>query len=99
MTRLLKAAVALLCLGLTSLSHGQLTTITASKLKMGGVLISAGKVTFTPVALNGQPIALVEGNGGGSDGPQAFLCTITDGAITGTCQIPASSLTQPPDLL
>ncbi len=72
MKQLLKAAVALLCVcGITSL-HAQLTSITAAKISMGGTPIAVGKVSFTPVALNGQPIAFVAGDNGGLNSPKAF---------------------------
>jgi hypothetical protein len=99
MTRFSKAVVALLCsFGLTALSQAQMTSITASSIKMGAVPIAAGRVTFTPVALNGQPISFVQG-GGGLYSPKAFICTITNGAITGTCAIPDSALTIPAHIL
>ncbi|WP_433963678.1 hypothetical protein [Tunturiibacter gelidiferens] len=99
MNRLLKAAVALLCVGFTSLCHAQMTTVTAHSISMGGVPIAIGKVSFTPVALNGQPISFVGGEGEGLNSPKAFTCAITAGAIAGTCQIPDSALTTPANIL
>jgi hypothetical protein len=98
MIRLLKAATALLCvLGLTSLASAQLTTITATKIYMGGAPIPAGTVTFTPINANEQPIAFAQG-GGGLNSPTAFSCAITQGAITGTCAVPDSALTTPANI-
>ncbi len=99
MNRLFKAASALVCaIGLTALSQAQLTTVTASSIKMGGVAIPSGRVTFTPVNLAGIPIAFDTG-GGGLNSPDAYSCTIVAGAITGTCRIPDSALTSTPNLL
>jgi hypothetical protein len=97
--RLLSAAGALLCaLGLTLCASAQTTTITASSISMGGVPISAGTVTFTGVNTLGTPIAFSSG-GGGLNGTVAFSCTISAGAITGTCTIPDSALTTPAHIL
>jgi hypothetical protein len=98
MKRLLKAAVALFCAFGFTLAHAQLTTITASSIQMGGVPIAAGTVTLTPVNLSGIPIAFATG-GGGLNAPTAFSCTITAGAITGSCQIPDAALTSPANIL
>lgn len=97
MTRLLKAAGALLCaLGLSSFAHAQLTTITASSIKMSGASIT-GTVTFTPVDINGVPTAFSQG-GGGLNAPTAFSCTLTAGALS-SCQIPDAQLTTPANIL
>jgi hypothetical protein len=85
-------------LALAGVASAQLTTITAAHISMGGVPIATGKVYFTPVNAAGQPIAFVSG-GGGLNSPQAFSCTITAGAITGSCQIPDAALTTPTNLL
>lgn len=99
MNRLLKAAIAVLCLfGITTFARAQLTTITASHISMGGVPIAAGMVTFTPVGNSGRPISFSQG-GGGLNAPTAYPCTIASGAITGTCQIPDSALTTPANIL
>jgi hypothetical protein len=98
MNRLLKAAAALLCaFGINSLANAQLTTVTAAHIYMGGVLVPAGTVTFTPVSSSGTPIAFAQG-GGGLNLPFAWSCTIASGAITGSCQIPDSALTTPANI-
>lgn len=95
MPKLLKAAAALMCaVGLHVSAYGQMTTITATSIKMGGTPITAGSVTLTPVDANGKPIAFVQG-GGGLNSPHPFNCKITAGAITGICQVPDSALTTP----
>lgn len=97
MTRLLKVIGTLLCV-LTAPIYAQMTTVTASKISMGGVPIASGTVTFTPVNTLGVAIPFVQG-GGGLNAPSAFTCTITDGAISGTCQIPDAELTTPANLI
>jgi trimeric autotransporter adhesin len=97
--KLRKVVIALVCvLGLGSIAQAQFTTITASKIFMGGILIPSGTVTFTPVGANGQPIAFSQ-SGGGLNSPSAFSCTITAGAIVGSCQIPDAALTNPANIL
>ncbi|WP_213805770.1 hypothetical protein [Granulicella sp. dw_53] len=99
MNRLFKSAAALLCaFGFGYMAQGQLTTITASSIKMSGILIASGSVTFTPVSLSGQPIPFAQA-GGGLNSPGAFTCTITAGAIIGACQIPDAALTTPANIL
>lgn len=75
----------------------QYTPISASHLNVGGQPIAAGKVLFTPVDSNGQPIAFVQG-GGGLNSPTAFSCNIVAGALSG-CQIPDACLTTPANIL
>ncbi|MCU1251545.1 MAG: Collagen triple helix repeat-containing protein [Edaphobacter sp.] len=98
MNRLLRVAIALVCAIGIKPAHGQMTTITASSIKMGGKTIAAGTVTFTPVNVAGIPIAFDQG-GGGLNSPDAFSCTIFAGAITGTCQIPDAALTSQANIL
>jgi lysophospholipase L1-like esterase len=99
MNRFIKAAVAFLCAGLAlTPAFAQLTTVTAAKISFGGVPIAAGTVTFTPVNAQGTAIAFSQG-GGGLNAPAAFSCTITAGAITGTCSIPDAALTSPANIL
>jgi hypothetical protein len=100
MNRLRKAAVTFCCvfgLGITS-AQAQFTNVTASSIKMGSVAIASGIVTFTPVNQNGQPIPFVAGGGGGLYDPSAIPCTITAGAITGSCQVADSALTTPANI-
>lgn len=98
-SRLLKAAGALLCsIGLAVSASSQMTTITATNISMGGVPIATGTVTFTPTNSLGTAIAFSSG-GGGLNSPGAFPCTITAGAITGTCQVPDATLTTPANIL
>jgi hypothetical protein len=90
---LLKAAAALLCaVGLSA--SAQMTTITASSIKMGGVPVAAGSVTLTPVDAKGKPIPFVQA-GGGLNSAHPFTCKIQNGAITGICQVPDSAITTP----
>jgi hypothetical protein len=48
----------LLCLGATQFSMAQFIPIAASTLNVEGQPIASGKVLFTPVDVNGQPITL-----------------------------------------
>src|SRR5262245_18922410 len=89
-------AAALLC---GCMLHAQMTTVTATNLRMAGSPIAAGTVSLTPVNAQGQPIAFLTGGGGGLNAPGAFSCTITSGAITGTCQVPDAALTTPANTL
>ena len=100
MKRALKAVAALLSLLVSaSFAHAQLSSINTNHgVYMGGVLVSAGTVTFTPINTQGTAIAFAQG-GGGLNGPMAFSCTITAGLISGTCQIPDSALTTPANIL
>jgi lysophospholipase L1-like esterase len=99
MNRLLKAAVALVCaLGFGITAHAQMTAVTASNISMGGAAISTGTVTFVPVDSRGTAISFATG-GGGLNGPMGFSCTITAGAITGTCEVPDAALTTPANIL
>jgi hypothetical protein len=97
MKRLLYAAVALLCVGLSLSASAQMTTITATNISMGGTPVSVGAVTLTPVDAKGKPIPFVQG-GGGLNSPQPFTCKVQNGAIVGICQVPDSKLTTPPNL-
>ena len=100
MHRLLSAAAALLCVvGFPAFAPtsalAQKTIVTATSLRMGGVLIPFGTVTITPKNFFGQPVAV-----GSTDfdlnGPQGFTAAIASGAIVGTFNVPdecsASSL-------
>jgi hypothetical protein len=81
------AVVSILCTpGLSVVAKAQLTTITASKIYLSGSLIPAGTVTYTPVSSNGVAIASTQSSGG-LNAPTAFSCTVTNRAITGTCQM------------
>jgi hypothetical protein len=97
MKRLLLAAAVLLC-AIGSRSYAQLTTVTASHILMGGSAVPTGTVTFAPVSVMGLPIAFSQA-GGGLNGPTAFSCSITAGAIASGCQIPDSALTTPANIL
>ena len=102
MKRLIAAAVLCCAFGIAPLTlpvaSAQTTTVTASSISLGGVAISAGTVMFTPVNNQGVAIPFVTG-GGGLNGPRAFPCTITSGAIYGTCTLPDSALTTPVNIL
>jgi hypothetical protein len=96
--------VALAALALCSIGQSQTTTVTASSLKLGGSSITTGTLTLTPVDINGHPIPFADATGA-QNGPTAFACGITNGAITGliqengtasgTCAVPDSALTTP----
>jgi len=100
MKRLSTAAVALVCaIGFAIFgvaAQAQLTTITASNLKIGGTAISTGKVLILPVNTNGTAISFSQG-GGGLNGPFAFSCTVTTGALSG-CSVPDTALTSPANI-
>lgn len=93
MKKLFKLVGALVCV-LGFRASAQMTTITASSIKMGGTPIAAGSVTLTPVDENGKPIPFVQAGGGLNSG-HPFTCRIQNGAITGICQVPDSALTTP----
>ncbi len=107
--RLPRAAFAVLCLfGLTLALNAQSTTITASHLKMSGYPISTGLVTFTPVNSQEVPIPFADGTGA-QNGPTAFVCHVTAGAIdgaisqtgtvSGSCVVPDATQTTPANIL
>ena len=101
------AAAALIGGSLLS-AQAQTTTVTASNLKISGFKIPAGTVTLTPVQINGIPIPFADGTGA-QNGPTAFQCQITNGAIggaltetgsyAGTCQVPDATMTVPANIL
>jgi hypothetical protein len=87
MKKFLFWASALLCaVGLSLPVSAQMTTVTASTIKMGGVAVATGTVTFTPVNSTGTPISIVANSSLFS--PQGFVGTITAGAITGSYSVP-----------
>lgn len=93
---------------LTAFSQAQITTITASHLKISGYPISTGQVLITPVNSQGSAIPFADATGS-QNGPQSFACQIVSGAITGaisetgtvsgTCSVPDSSETTPANIL
>ena len=86
MKSLLRIAAALLCASSFALP-AQMTPVTATQLKMGGVLIPAGTVTFTLVNNIGQPISVITTDGS-LNGPQGFTATVTNGAIAAGFTVP-----------
>ncbi len=87
----------LLAVCLVASAHAQLTTVTASSIRMGGTAIVSGTVTFTPVNSMGIAIPFAT-SGGGLNGPEAFTCSIVNGALS-NCVIPDASLATPANLL
>jgi hypothetical protein len=111
--RLLRAALTPVCLLACLLGSGlvasaQTTTITATKLRAAGFLISTGEVLLTPVNTIGTPIAFADGTGA-QNGPVAFACQIVAGVITGAltetntvsgvCSVPDATQTIPANIL
>jgi hypothetical protein len=106
--RLRSAALAILCMLGFGLARAQITTVTASHLKLSGYPISTGTVVFVPVNTLGTPIAFSDGSGA-QDGPTGFPCQVTAGAIvgaitetgsvSGVCQVPDATLTTPANIL
>jgi hypothetical protein len=87
MNRLLKAAAALVCaVGLSVCAQAQMTTITATSIKMKGTAVAAGTVTFIPTNALGSPIPITAG--GSLFDAQGFTAAITNGAIAGGFQVP-----------
>ena len=97
MTRLLKAAAALLravpCCLCSVCTDDEYHCLDH---RHGGIPIPAGTAAFTPVSSLGQAIALT--GGGVLNGSAAFTCTITAGALTG-CSVPDACLTTPANIL
>ena len=89
-------------------ASAQMTTITASSLKMGGSPITVGTVTITAVNTSGAAIVYADGTGA-QNGPTPYVCNVSNGAITtmvhpdgtssGLCTIPDSSDTIPANIL
>ena len=77
---------ALLCTASLTAS-AQMTPVTATQLKMGGVLIPAGTVTFTTVNSSGAAISVISTDGS-LHGPQGFTATVTNGAIAAGFSVP-----------
>lgn len=94
MNRLLKAATAFMCaVGISICASGQMTTITASSIKMKDAIVGSGTVTFIPTNALGQPVAFTAG--GSLYDAQGFTGTITNGAIDSGFQVPDECLASP----
>lgn len=88
MKRLLTAAAALLCAALLPTSvFAQTTQVTATQLKMGGVLIPSGKVNVLTTDKGGTALSLFTSDGT-LNGPVPFSGTVTSGAIAGGFTVP-----------
>jgi lysophospholipase L1-like esterase len=75
-------------------AFAQMTTVTASSIKMAGVTVANGTVTFVPTArTTGGAIAITVG-GTLYDG-QGFTGVITNGAIVGPFSVPDACLAAP----
>jgi hypothetical protein len=73
-------------------------TVTAANIHgTGNTLLTAGTLLFSPVSSGGVPISYQVG-GGGSQISWPTVCTITTGAITGTCQVANVSVTNPSNI-
>lgn len=87
MNRLLRAAAALVCaVGFGICAHAQMTTVTATNIKMKGVAVAAGTVTLIPTDALGNPVPITAG--GSLYDAQGFTGTITSGAIGAGFQVP-----------
>lgn len=94
MKRLLRAAAALVCaVGLSVCAHAQMTTVTASNIKMKGVPVANGTVTFIPTDALGNPVPVTAG--GSLYDAQGFTGTITAGAIAAGFQVPDECIAVP----
>lgn len=94
MNRLLRAAAALVCaVGLSVCAHAQMTTVTASNIKMKGSAVATGTVTFIPTDALGNPTPITAG--GSLYDAQGFTGTITAGAIDAGFQVPDECLAVP----
>lgn len=94
MNRLLKAVAALLCaVGLSASANAQMTTVTASSIKMKGVPVSTGTVTFIPTNASGNPIPITA-NGSLYD-TQGITTAVTNGAIANGFQVPDECTASP----
>jgi hypothetical protein len=83
---------AALC-ALSAYAGAQMTQVTASSIKMAGVSVASGTVTFTPTNTGGVPISITAG--GTLYDPQGFTGTITNGAISGTFLVPDACTSTP----
>ncbi len=108
MKRLLRVAGALTCAVVSfAPALAQTTQPTAANEKMSGFKITTGYVTFTPVDIYSIPIPFADGTGA-ANGPTAFECKITNGAIggmlqqdgtfSGTCLVPDATMTVPANI-
>ncbi|SEG56543.1 Collagen triple helix repeat-containing protein [Bryocella elongata] len=86
-----------LAAALPACAQTPLTSVTASSISMGGVPIAQGTVRLTPVTETGQPWPVVQ-SGGGLNGPAAFSCSLVNGAIVGSCQVPNACATTPANI-
>jgi hypothetical protein len=89
----LLAGAALLCLFPLHM-HAQNTTVTASALKMKLLPIPTGLVTFTPVDASSRAVPF---QSSGLNSPQAFACSIANGALSG-CSVPDLCIATPANL-
>src|SRR5208337_3063117 len=70
-------------------------TVTASNIYgTGGTLLSSGTVVWQSVDSNGNPVGY-QVNGGGQQITFPTVCSVVNGAITGGCQLPNASVTNP----
>jgi len=68
--------------------------ITAANISGSGGLLPSGTLTFSPVDSTGAPISYQLGNGG-QQVTFPTVCSISNGAIIGTCQLANVSITNP----
>jgi hypothetical protein len=86
------------CLLPIAAAHAQnLTTVTASSLYKGGVLLSSGQICFTGTDANDNPIPFRVG-GGGQEVTFPYCATVTNGAIVGTFQVANPANTAPANI-
>jgi hypothetical protein len=89
----LLAGAALMCLFPLHM-HAQNTTVTASALKMKLLPIPTGLATFTPVDASSRAVPF---QSSGLNSPQAFACSIANGALSG-CSVPDLCIATPANL-
>jgi len=94
MKKLLHAAAALVCaVGLSVCAQAQMTSITATSIRMKGAPIASGTVTFIPVNSIGQPVPITAG-GSLYDG-QGFTAAITNGVVASGFEVPDACTASP----
>lgn len=92
----LVTTIAVVCLAITARAQN-LTTVTASSLYKGGLLLSSGQICFTGTDANDNPIPFRVG-GGGQEVTFPYCATVTNGAIVGTFQVANPANTAPANI-
>lgn len=95
--KMLLRVLAVVCLAISCAQAQNLTTVTASSLYKGGVLLSSGQICFTGTDSNDNPIPFRVG-GGGQEVTFPYCAVVTNGAIVGTFQVANPANTAPANI-